>query len=75
MTLFSRDTSMRAEWVQIRCYRSMTGDERCRLSVEMSDNARDIALERLRSKNSGLSDRAIMDFYLTHVMGWKLPRT
>jgi hypothetical protein len=73
MAPFSGDTRAQAERVQIRCYRSMTGEERYRLGVEMSDNARDISLYRLRSRNPGLSSKAIMDLFLTRVMGWKLP--
>ena len=73
MSLFSRDTRTRAEEVQLHSYRSMSGDERYRLSVEMSDNARDISLDRICSKNPGLSRRAIMEIFLERVMGWKLP--
>lgn len=75
MSLFSRDTRIGAEQVQNHSYRSMTGDERYLLSVEMSDNARDIALDRLSSKNPGLSRQTIMQIYLERVMGWKLPST
>jgi hypothetical protein len=75
MSLFSRDTRARAEQVQIQSYRSMTGDARYRLSVEMSDNVRDIALDRLRSKNPGLSQQAVMNMFLRSVMGWNLPGT
>ena len=39
----------------------------------MSDNARDIVLDRLRMKNPGLSRQAIMEIFLECVMGWKLP--
>jgi hypothetical protein len=74
MGLFSRDTRTRAEEVQLRCHRSMTGDEKYRLSVEMSDYARDIVLDRLRQANPGISPQAIMGIYLEHVMGWTLPR-
>jgi hypothetical protein len=53
----------------------MTGDERYCLSVEMSDNARDISLDRLRFKNPDLSQQAIMAIFLERVMGWKQPGT
>jgi hypothetical protein len=51
----------------------MTGEERYRLSVEMSDNARDIALEGLRQKYPAHSQKALMLVFLERVMGWRLP--
>jgi hypothetical protein len=50
----------------------MTGEERYRLGVEMSDNARDIALEGLRQKYPANSHKALMQVFLERVMGWRL---
>ena len=68
------DTRERAELVHQRAYRAMTGEERYRLGVEMSDNARDIALEGLRQKSPANSHKALMQVFLERVMGWRLPQ-
>jgi hypothetical protein len=51
----------------------MTGEVRYRLSVEMSDNARDITLEGLRQKYPARSQKALMLVFLERVMGWRVP--
>jgi len=66
------DTRERAELVHQRAYRAMTGEERYRLGVEMSDNARDIALEGLRQKYPADSQKALVQVFLELVMGWRL---
>jgi hypothetical protein len=66
------DTRERAELVHQRAYGAMTGEERYRLGVEMSDNARDIALEGLRQKYPANSQKALMRVFLELVMGWRL---
>jgi hypothetical protein len=63
MAIFSHDTIDRV----------MSGGERCRVAMEMSDFARDVVLDRLRRENPELPEQAIMDIYLTCVLGWKLP--
>lgn len=68
------DTRERAELVHQRAYRAMTGEARYRLSVEMSDNARDITLEGLRQRYPAHSQKALMLVFLERVMGWRLPR-
>jgi hypothetical protein len=73
MGIFSKDTRPQAEQVQMECYRSMSGEQRFRLGAEMSDTARDIALERLHSRHPDLSHEALMALYLTRILGWKLP--
>jgi len=50
----------------------MTGEERYRLGAEMSDNARDIALEGLRKNYPAISQKALMQVFLERVMGWRL---
>ena len=66
------DTRERAELVHQGAYHAMTGEERYRLGVEMSDNARDIALEGLRQKYAASSQKALMQVFLERVMGWRL---
>jgi len=73
-SVLQSDTRERAELVHQRAYRAMTGEERYRLGVEMSDNARDIALEGLRQKYPAHSQKALMLVFLERVMGWRLPQ-
>ena len=66
------NTRERAELVHQGAYHAMPGEERYRLGVEMSDNARDIALEGLRQKYAASSQKALMQIFLERVMGWRL---
>ena len=47
----ARDTSDAAHAAQIARYRRMTGDERVRLAVEMSEDAREIARCGIRARH------------------------
>ncbi len=74
MAHFSRDTRDAAEQFQLQVYRSMTPTRRYALGVEMSDNARDIALAGLRHRLPGLSEAELMLRYIRDVMGWQIPQ-
>jgi hypothetical protein len=52
----ARDTSPEAEEVQLRVFRGMTGAQRLKLALEMSDFARELSLSRIRSEHPGWSD-------------------
>ena len=52
----SRDTSKDAEEVQLGIFRKMTGEQRLKLALEMSDFARDLSLSRIRAEHPEWSD-------------------
>ena len=51
-----RDTSPDAEQVQLDVFRRMTGEQRLKLALEMSDFARELSLSRIRAEHPGWSD-------------------
>jgi hypothetical protein len=69
----SRDTRDSAVLVQLAAYRAMGGAARYCLGVEMSDYARDVALQGLRSRNPDASERELAQLYHEKVLGWRLP--
>ena len=52
----SRDTSPEAEEVQLAIFRKMTGEQRLKLALEMSDFARELSLSRIRAEHPEWSD-------------------
>jgi hypothetical protein len=50
------DTSPEAAEVQLNVFRAMTGEQRLKLALEMSDFAREISLSRIRSEHPDWSD-------------------
>jgi len=50
------DTSPEAAEIQASIYRRMTGEQRLRLAVEMSETARELALARVRAEHPDWSD-------------------
>lgn len=52
----SRDTSRDAEQVQLDVFRRMTGEQRLKLALEMSDFARELSLSRIRAEHPQWSD-------------------
>ncbi|HEV3052941.1 MAG TPA: hypothetical protein VGX50_21720 [Longimicrobium sp.] len=51
-----RDTSLDAEQVQLDVFRRMTGEQRLKLALEMSDFARGLSLSRIRAEHPEWSD-------------------
>jgi hypothetical protein len=51
-----RDTSPDAERVQLEVFRRMTGEQRLKLALEMSDFARELSLSRIRAEHPEWSD-------------------
>ena len=51
-----RDTSPDAEQVQLEVFRRMTGEQRLKLALEMSDFARELSLSRIRAEHPEWSD-------------------
>ena len=51
-----RDTSPDAERVQLDVFRRMTGEQRLKLALEMSDFARGLSLSRIRAEHPEWSD-------------------
>jgi hypothetical protein len=52
----TRDTSHDAEQVQLGVFRKMTGEQRLKLALEMSDFARELSLSRIRAEHPEWSD-------------------
>ncbi len=52
----SHDTSRDAEQVQFGVFRKMTGEQRLKLALEMSDFARELSLSRIRAEHPEWSD-------------------
>lgn len=50
------DTSPDAERVQLDVFRRMTGEQRLKLALEMSDFARELSLSRIRAEHPEWSD-------------------
>jgi hypothetical protein len=50
------DTSPEAAEVQLAVFRRMSGEQRLKLALEMSDFARELSLSRIRSENPSWSD-------------------
>ncbi len=51
-----RDTSQEAERVQLEVFRRMTGEQRLKLALQMSDFARELSLSRIRAEHPQWSD-------------------
>ena len=51
-----RDTSPDAERVQLDVFRRMTGEQRLKLALEMSNFARELSLSRIRAEHPDWSD-------------------
>ena len=51
-----RDTARDAEQVQLEVFRRMTGEQRLKLALEMSDFARELSLSRIRAEHPEWSD-------------------
>jgi hypothetical protein len=50
------DTSPEATEVQLNVFRAMTGEQRLKLALEMSDFARELSLSRIRSEHPEWSE-------------------
>lgn len=50
------DTTRDAERIQLEILRRMSGEQRLRIALEMSDATRKMALLRIRQQNPGWSD-------------------
>lgn len=50
------DTSPEAAEIQLEIFRRMTGEERLRRALELSDFAREVSLSRIRSEHPDWSD-------------------
>jgi hypothetical protein len=60
--------------VQIDAYGAMSGADRYRVASQMSDWARDVALEGLRDRNPTLGQDEILRLYIERVLGWRVPK-
>lgn len=47
----ARDTSPEAEEVQLAIFRRMTGEQRLKIAMEMSEFAREVSLSRIRAEH------------------------
>ncbi|HEU0076594.1 MAG TPA: hypothetical protein VFQ76_03030 [Longimicrobiaceae bacterium] len=63
------DTSPEAAEIQASIHRRMTGEERLRLAVEMSETARELALARLRAEHPDWSERELKRELLRYAFG------
>ncbi len=55
-----KDTSIIAQEIQARIQRSMTGEQRLLLAIEMSDLAHDLLVAGVRYRNPDLNEREVI---------------
>ncbi len=65
----SRDTSLDAHRVQLEAYRQMGPARRVRLAIEMSERAREIAIEGMLARSPGMSREEARDRVLRQILG------
>lgn len=53
------DTSSEAAEIQLEIFRRMTGEQRLRRALELSDFAREVSLSRIRSEHPDWSEREV----------------
>lgn len=63
------DTSPAAQAVQDEIHRRMSGEERLKLAMDMSDMARAFALARLRAEHPDWTDRELKRELLRYAFG------
>ena len=66
------DTSAEAHAVQLRVYARMGPERRVELAFEMSQQAREIAIDGVCERNPGWSRRTAREFVLRRVLGPEL---
>lgn len=70
------DTSPAAQAVQDEIHRRMSGEEKLKLAMDMSDMARNFALARLRTEHPDWTDWELKRELLRYAFGaepWPLP--
>ena len=68
------DTTPAAESIQHQIFARMTGDERVRAAMALSDQIRDIALAGLKKRYPDLGELDLLDFFIQEVHGVILKR-
>ena len=68
------DTTPTAESIQHQIFARMTGDERVRAAMALSDQMRDIALAGLKKRYPNLGELDLLDFFIQEVHGVILKR-
>lgn len=63
------DTSPEAEEIQASIYRAMTGEQRLKLAMEMSEKARELALTRLRLEHPDWTEWELKRELLRYAFG------
>lgn len=65
----SRDTSPEAHRIQLEAYRKMGPARRVRLAIEMSERAREIAIEGMLARSPGISREEARERVLRQILG------
>jgi hypothetical protein len=65
----ARDTSPEAHAVQLRVYARMGSQRRVELAFEMSEQAREMAIDGVRERNPGWSRQQAREFVLRQILG------
>jgi hypothetical protein len=68
------DTTSEAEDRQIEIFRRMSGEDRLRAAMTLSDQMRDIALAGFRSRHPQWGAKEIMDLFIKEIHGIELKR-
>jgi len=63
------DTTSEAAALQVEIYRKMSGEQRLKLAIEMSEFARELTLSRLRSEHPEWSDWELRRELLRYAFG------
>lgn len=67
-----RDTTSAAHRAQIEIWRGMSGGDRVRLAIEMSERAREIAIAGLMAREPGISSEAARLRVWRQILGYAL---
>lgn len=69
------DTTSEAEARQLETFRRMTGEERLRVAMNLSDEMRDIALAGIRNRHPEATEEEIQKLFYKEVHGIIIKRT
>jgi hypothetical protein len=68
------DTTPKAKDRQHWIFARMTGEERIRAAMALSDQVRDIALAGLRNRHPQLGEKALLELFFKEIQGIEIKR-
>jgi hypothetical protein len=68
------DTTPEAQKRQHEIFARMSGEQRVRMAMELSDNVRDVAWQGFRRRHPMVSEEALRPMFLMELHGIELPR-